>query len=137
MEHNSCHITDLNLQGNTMKTEGAILLTSSLASNALSRLTRLSLSAYNTFGDDGFIALVSALEQNTSLLHLDLHCYGFSERAFLALAESLPEIKELQRVDFTWYAPLASGMPLLLAGLHKLVSFSRCWLCTVFIPTIN
>jgi hypothetical protein len=42
--------------------------------------------------------LFLALEQNTSLLHLDLgNHYNLSERAFLALAESLPCIKVLQR----------------------------------------
>jgi hypothetical protein len=63
---------------------------------------------------------VSALGQNTSLLHLDLrYNHDVSERAFLALAESLPEIKVLQRVDFCWCSGLASAMPLLLAGLRK------------------
>jgi hypothetical protein len=35
------------------------------------------------------------------------------------LAESLPEIKVLQQVDFSWCTGLASAMPLLLAGLRK------------------
>ena len=44
-----------------------------------------------------FTALVSALEQKNPLLQLDLsNSIGDSERAFLALAESLPEIKVLQ-----------------------------------------
>jgi hypothetical protein len=43
-----------------------------LGNNALPNLTRLSLS-YCDIGDDGFITLISALEQKTSLLHLDLH----------------------------------------------------------------
>jgi hypothetical protein len=43
---------------------------------------------------------MSALEQNTSLLHLDLqNNYVLSERTVLALAESLAEIKVLQGVD--------------------------------------
>jgi hypothetical protein len=66
------------------------------------------------------MALVSALEQNTSLLQLGLRSNDrVSELAFLALAESLPEIKVLQRVDLTWCAGLASAMPLLLAGFRK------------------
>jgi hypothetical protein len=70
--------------------------------------------------------LVSALEQNTSLLQLDLRCtYGFSERVFLALAESLPEIKVLQQVDLTWCTGLGSAMPLLLARLRKNTSLFR------------
>jgi hypothetical protein len=51
-----------------------------------------------------FIELVSALEQNTSLLHLDLrHFVGFNERAFLALAESQPEITKRFADPFYWY----------------------------------
>jgi hypothetical protein len=91
----------------------------------LPNLTRLSLSD-SGIGDDGFITLVSALEQNSSLLHLDLSCpVGFTERAFLALAESLPEIKMLQRLDFTWCTGFASATPLLLAGLRKNTSLFR------------
>jgi Ran GTPase-activating protein (RanGAP) involved in mRNA processing and transport len=114
-----CHITDLDLQRNYIGNEGAGLLARSLRNNALPNLTRLSLS-HCGIGDDGFIALVSALEQNTSLIHLDLRFeHGSSERVFLALAESLPEIKALQRVDLSWCPGLAAAMPLLLVGLRK------------------
>jgi hypothetical protein len=70
------------------------------------------------------------LEQNTSLLHLDLsyNNHGFAERterAFLALAESLPKIKVLQRIDLCWWTGLASAMPLLLEGLRKNTSLFR------------
>jgi Ran GTPase-activating protein (RanGAP) involved in mRNA processing and transport len=124
MEQNS-HITDLELQRNPIRNEGAYLLARSLGNSALSNLTRLSLSEC-LIGDDGFIALVSALAQNTSLLQLDLRDnHGFSERAFLALAGSLPEIKVLQRVDLSWCPGLASAMPLLLAGLRKHTSLFR------------
>jgi hypothetical protein len=71
---------------------------------------------------------VLALKKNTSLLYLDLcsHFPGFSdERAYLALAESLPEIKVLQRVDFNWCTCLGSAMPLLLAGLRKNTTLFR------------
>jgi Leucine-rich repeat (LRR) protein len=127
MEQNNNSITDLDLRwSHSIRNEGACLLARSLGNNALPNLTRLSLS-YCGIGGDGFIALVSALEQNTSLLHLDLCNYfpGFSERAFLAMAESLPEIKALQRVDFDWCEGLGSAMPLLLAGLHKNTSLFR------------
>jgi hypothetical protein len=70
--------------------------------------------------------------QNTSLIHLDLRDNReFSERVLLALAESLPEIKVLQRVDidsdFGWYTGLVSPsvMSLLLAGLRKNTSLFR------------
>jgi Ran GTPase-activating protein (RanGAP) involved in mRNA processing and transport len=125
MEQNSHHITDLDLEDNPIGSEGASLLARSLGNNVLSKLTRLSIS-YCGIGDDGFMALVSALEQNTSLLHLDLrYNHLVSERAFLALAESLPEIKILQRVEFRWCPGLASAMPLLLAGLRKNTSLFR------------
>jgi hypothetical protein len=42
-----------------------------------------------------------------------------SERVFLALAESLPEIKVLQRVDFSCCSGLPSAVPLVLAGLRQ------------------
>jgi hypothetical protein len=60
------------------------------------------------------------------LLQLDFrHSHGFNEPAFLALAESLPEIKVLQRLDFRWCTGLASAMPLLLAGLRENSSLFR------------
>jgi Ran GTPase-activating protein (RanGAP) involved in mRNA processing and transport len=128
MEQSSHHITDIDLRYNqSIKNEGASLVARSLENNALPNLTRLSLSSCG-IGDDGFIALVLALKKNTSLLHLDLggHLYGFSdERAYLALAESLPEIKVLQGVELCWGAGLASAMPLLLAGLRKNASLFR------------
>jgi hypothetical protein len=125
MEQSSCHITDFDLQHNPIGNEGANLLARSLGNHALPCLTRLSLS-YCGIGDDGLIALVSALEQNTSLLHLNLRSYhDVSERAFLALADNLPEIKVLQRVDLGWCPGLASAMPLLLVGLRKNKSLFR------------
>jgi hypothetical protein len=122
---NSCHITDLDLQRTLVRNEGASLLARALGNNALPNLTQLFLSYCGIF-DDGFLALVSALEQNTSLLYLDLsYNNSLSERAFLALAESLPEIKVLQRIDLCWCSGLASAMPLLLAGLRKNASLFR------------
>jgi hypothetical protein len=96
-----------------------------LGNNALPNLTRLSLS-HCSIDDDGFIALVSALEQNTALLHLDLASnHVLSERVFWALAESLTEIKVFQRVDFSWRTGLVSAMPLLLAELRNNTSLFR------------
>jgi hypothetical protein len=117
----SSHITDLELRhDHRIGSEEASLLARSLGNSALPNLTRLSLPNCQ-IGDDGFIALVSALEQNTSLLHLDLRFNPdvVSERAFLALAESLPKTKVLQGVDLSWCTGLATTMPLLLAGLCK------------------
>jgi Ran GTPase-activating protein (RanGAP) involved in mRNA processing and transport len=118
------HITDLDLRDNPIRNEGSSLLARILCKNSLPSLTRLSLSRCD-IGDDGFLALVSALEQNTSLLHLELRNIGFSERFFLALAESLPEIKVLQRLDLSWCASLASAMSFLLAGLRNNTSLFR------------
>jgi Ran GTPase-activating protein (RanGAP) involved in mRNA processing and transport len=118
MEQSSNSITDLDLRRNHIGDEGANLLARSLGNNALPNLTRLSLFECG-ISYDGFIALMSALEQNTSLLQLDLRSNRhFSERAFLALAESLPEIKVLQQLDLDWCESLASAMPLLLTGLR-------------------
>jgi Ran GTPase-activating protein (RanGAP) involved in mRNA processing and transport len=124
-EQNSHNITDLDLRDNHIGNEGASLLARSLGSNVLPKVTRLYIS-HCVIGDDGFVALVSALEQNTSLLHLDLRDnHHVSAGGFLALAASLPEIKVLQRIDFDWCPDLASAMPLLLAGLRKNTSLFR------------
>jgi Leucine-rich repeat (LRR) protein len=122
----SFHITDLDLRQNpAIENEGASLLARALGKNALPNLTRLSLYSCG-IGDDEIIALVSALEQNTSLLHLNLRLnHGLSEQAFLALAESLPKIKVLQGVDFSWCTGLLSTIPLLLPGLRKNTSLFR------------
>jgi hypothetical protein len=123
MERNKRHLTDLDLKGNRFGNEGASLLARSLGNNALPTLTSLSLDGCG-IEDDGFITLVSALEQNTSLLRLDLRCNFFvsepvSERVFLALADILPKMKVLQQVDLGWCTGLAAAMPLLLAGLRQ------------------
>jgi hypothetical protein len=120
------HITDLELQHNPIGNEGAIRLARSLGNNTLPNLTGLSLCSCGI--DD--VALVSALEQNTSLLQLDLRheifdTPGFSERCFLALAESLPEINSLQEFGLCLSTGLASAMPSLLAGLRKNTSLFR------------
>jgi Ran GTPase-activating protein (RanGAP) involved in mRNA processing and transport len=121
----SHHITDLDLRRNPIGDGGAVLLARFLENNALPSLTHLVLRNCG-IEDDGFTALMSALEQNTSLLHLDLrNDHRFSERAFLALAESLPKIKVLQRIDLAWCTGLASAMPLLLAGLRENTSLFR------------
>jgi Leucine-rich repeat (LRR) protein len=124
MEQSSHHITDLNLDSTRIGNEGASRLARSLGNNALPTLARLYLSNCG-IDHSGFVALVSALEQNTSLLHLGLRNVGFSEQTFLALATSLPEIKVLQQLDFIWCEGLAAAMPLLLTGLRKNTSLFR------------
>jgi Ran GTPase-activating protein (RanGAP) involved in mRNA processing and transport len=129
----SCHITDLDLGYNPIGNEGAILLARALQNNTLPNLTRLSLSKCG-IGDDGFITLMSAMEHNKPLLHIDLsyNTRGLNtKQAFLALAESLPEIKVLQRADFCWCRGFTSAMLLFLAGLRKntslfLIDVAQC-----------
>jgi hypothetical protein len=114
----------LRLAGNAITSTGFDVLLETTEQNS-HHITDLDLRS-NPIGNEGARLLVSALERNTSLLHLDLRaCDGFSEWTFLALAESLPEIKLLQRVDFDWCTGLASAMPLLLAGLRKNTSLFR------------
>jgi Ran GTPase-activating protein (RanGAP) involved in mRNA processing and transport len=129
MEQSSNYITDLELQLNPIENEGASLLARSLGNNALPNLTCLYLSDCG-IDDDGFVPLISALEQNSSLLVLDLsYNYGFGERAFLALA-----------IDIDWCAGHASVMNLLLAGLRKNTSLFRiphCQFCIYFCATNN
>jgi hypothetical protein len=124
----SSHITDLELGRDLFGNEGVGLLARALKRNALPNLTRLFLRCCG-IGNDGFIALVSALEQNTSLLHLDLRTnYDFSELAYLALAESLPEIKVLQEVHFD-LVPRSCLSDTFIVGRiaqeHQLVPFLR------------
>jgi hypothetical protein len=72
--------------------------------------------------DDGFVALVSALEQNTSLQILFLEYNDFGERGFSALAKSLPNIKGLQKIGFManeFQANFQSTMLLLMEGFRK------------------
>jgi hypothetical protein len=66
--HLRYHITDLELRRNPIWNEGASLLARSLGNNALPNLTRPCLSTCGIYLD-GLIALVLALEQNSSLFH--------------------------------------------------------------------
>jgi Ran GTPase-activating protein (RanGAP) involved in mRNA processing and transport len=123
---NNHPITDLDLGLTSIRIEGAIFIARSLENNALPNLTSLSLCNCEIL-DDGFIALVSALEHNTSLLQLNLRSeyITLSKPAFLGLAESLPKIKVLQRLDLSWCQGLASAIPLLLEGLRINTSLFR------------
>jgi hypothetical protein len=57
-------LTKLRLSGNRIRCEGATILANALGDNAMPSLKQLQL-GYCDIGDDGFVALVSALEQNT------------------------------------------------------------------------
>jgi hypothetical protein len=71
------------------------------------------------------VALVSALEQNTSLQILNLRGNPFGERGNTALAVSFPNIKGLQQINFTAYAGFLSTLPLLLEGFRKNTSLVK------------
>jgi hypothetical protein len=73
------------------------------------------------------VALVAALEQNTSLQILDLKHIPFGKRSFTALAESLPNIKGLQQITVTKNFAFQSTLPLLQEGFRdntSLVEFN-------------
>jgi hypothetical protein len=90
-----------------------------LGSNAMPSLKEIDLDRCG-IDDDGFVALVSALEQNTSLQMLDLRGNHFGERGFMALADSLPNIEGLQQINITQDASFQwTTLPLLLEGFRK------------------
>jgi Ran GTPase-activating protein (RanGAP) involved in mRNA processing and transport len=109
-------LTKLCLATNPIESEGATILADALGHNAVPSLKRLNLCRCG-IDDVGFVALVSALEQNTSLQILILD--AFDERGFVALAESLPNIKGLRQLDFMANASFQSTLPLLLEGFRK------------------
>jgi Ran GTPase-activating protein (RanGAP) involved in mRNA processing and transport len=111
-------LTELNLWCNPIRSEGATILADAFGRNAMPSLKRLDM-GWCDIEDDGFVALVSALEQNTSLQILDLTCNDFGERGFTALAESLPNIKGLKQIHFSASETFQSTLPLLLEGFRK------------------
>jgi Ran GTPase-activating protein (RanGAP) involved in mRNA processing and transport len=111
-------LTKLCLTHNPIESEGATILADALGHHAMPNLKELHLGRCG-IDDDGFVALVSALEQNTSFQILNLGYNLFNERGFVALAESLPNIKGLQQLDFTVNAGFQSTLPLLLDGFRK------------------
>jgi Ran GTPase-activating protein (RanGAP) involved in mRNA processing and transport len=112
-------LTKLCLTHNPIRSEGAAILADACRRNAMPSLKRLDLGSCGMH-DDGFVALVLALEQNTSLQIIDLKNNRFGERGFMALAESLPNIKGLQQLHFTAYTSFQSTtLSLLLEGFRK------------------
>jgi Ran GTPase-activating protein (RanGAP) involved in mRNA processing and transport len=111
-------LTELCLSRNPIGSEGATILANALWRNAMPNLQRLHLNSCH-LDADGFVALMSTLEQNTNLQSLDLKDNDFGERGFMALAESLPNIKGLHQIDFTVNASFQSTLPLLLEGFRK------------------
>jgi Ran GTPase-activating protein (RanGAP) involved in mRNA processing and transport len=111
-------LTKLCLAYNPVGSEGATLLADALVRNAMPNLKELNL-GWCRIGDDCIFAVVSALEQNTGLQILDLKHNRFGERGFMALVESLPNIKGLQQMTIATNAGFQSTQPLLLEGFRK------------------
>jgi hypothetical protein len=124
------NLTKLSLWGNPITSEGATILADALGRNAMPNLQQLDL-GWCGIDDDGFVALVFALEHNTSLQILDLQYNYFGERSFMALAESLPTIKGLQEISIALYETddssleLEPTLPLLLEGFRKNTSLVK------------
>jgi Leucine-rich repeat (LRR) protein len=117
-------LTKLRLSSNPIRCEGATILADALGRNAMPSLKQLQLDSCG-IRDDGFVALVSALEQNTSLQILNLAGNSFGEQGFMALAESLPSIKGLQQIGFTLNVGLLTTLPLMLEGFRKNTSLVK------------
>jgi Ran GTPase-activating protein (RanGAP) involved in mRNA processing and transport len=125
-------LTKLCLRLGPIRSEGAIILADALGCNAMPNLDKLHLD-WCLIEDDGLVALVSALEQNTTLQILSLEGNYFSERGFMALAESLPNIKRLQQITIQRLqqntiqanAGFESTLPLLLEGFRKNTSLVK------------
>jgi Ran GTPase-activating protein (RanGAP) involved in mRNA processing and transport len=111
-------ITKLNLTGNYLNCEGATVLADTLGRNAMPNLKELNLGCCR-IDDDGIVALISALEQNTSLQIFNLQSNRFGERGFMALAKSLPSMKGLQQINLVANGSFLSTLPLLLEGFRK------------------
>jgi Ran GTPase-activating protein (RanGAP) involved in mRNA processing and transport len=122
-------LTKLCLTSNRVESEGATVLADALRRNAMPSLKRLGL-GWCRIDDDGFVALVSALEQDTSLKILILSGNGFGERGFMALAESLPNINGLEQINISGCAGVRSTLPSLQVGFRKntsLVEVNIAW----------
>jgi Ran GTPase-activating protein (RanGAP) involved in mRNA processing and transport len=118
-------LTKLCLMGNPIGNEGATILADALGCSTMPNLKRLDLDWCNV-DNDGFVALVSALEQNTSLQILNLQGHHYGERGCLALAESLPNIKVLQQINFRVnMGPQSITLPLLLEGFRNNTSLMK------------
>jgi Ran GTPase-activating protein (RanGAP) involved in mRNA processing and transport len=117
-------LTKLSLWANCIRSEGAIILADALGRNAMPSLKGLDLDHCGIY-DDGFVALVSALEQDTSLQILNLQGNHFDERSYMALAESLPHIKGLQQIDFSVNESFQSNRLLLLECFRKNTSLVK------------
>jgi hypothetical protein len=114
-------LTKLFLSGNPIGSEGATILADALGRNVMPSLKRLKICRCG-IEDDGLVALMSTLEQDTSMHILSLLRNDFGDRGFMALAESLRNIKGLQQITISANASFQSTLPLLLDGFRKNIS---------------
>jgi Leucine-rich repeat (LRR) protein len=118
------NLTRLNLSNNSILDEGATFLAETLRLQTLPSLKCLYL--FNCdISDDGFVALVSTLEENETLETVELDDNDISVRGYLALAFSLPKIEGLRQLDFLLTASDPSVMPALLEGFRKKTSLHK------------
>jgi Ran GTPase-activating protein (RanGAP) involved in mRNA processing and transport len=111
-------VTHLNLSNNSLLDEGASFLAETLRLQTLPSLTHLRLIECR-ISDDGLVALMSALEESETLEFLDLEDNAFSVQGYVALASSLPNIKGLRQIDFSWTASDSSVMSAMLEGFRE------------------
>jgi Ran GTPase-activating protein (RanGAP) involved in mRNA processing and transport len=111
-------VTHLNLSVNSVLDEGASFLAEILRLQTLPSLKCLGLDGCG-ISDDGLVALMSALEENETLDDLDLVENTFSVQGYMALASSLPNIKGLRQIDFSWTTSDPSVMLAMLEGFRE------------------
>jgi hypothetical protein len=111
-------LTKLTLSFNNILDEGATFLAETLKLQTLPSLKNLRLVNCD-ISDDGFVALVSALEENETLETVDLEMNNYTDEGFLALASGLPNIKGLRQIDFSWKTSDPSVTQALLEGFRK------------------
>jgi Ran GTPase-activating protein (RanGAP) involved in mRNA processing and transport len=116
-------LTKLTLSFNNID-EGATFLAETLRLQTLPSLKCLCLQSCD-ISDDGFAALVSALEENDTLETIGLDDNDISVRGCLALASSLPNIKRLRQIDFSCTSSDPTVMPALLEGFRKNTSLHK------------
>jgi Ran GTPase-activating protein (RanGAP) involved in mRNA processing and transport len=118
-------LTKLCLTYNSIKSEGVTILADAFGRNAMPSLKELDL-RFCGIDNDGFAALVSALERDKSLQILNVSGNHCGERGFMALAESLPHIKGLQQINFTANTGFQSNtLALLLEGFRNNTSLVK------------
>jgi hypothetical protein len=111
-------VTHLDLSHNSIFDDGATFLAEILRLQRLPSLKSLRLIDCG-ISDDGFVALVTALEVNDFLETIVLENNVFGDQGFLALASSLPNIKGLRQIDLSLLSSNPVFVPALLEGFRN------------------